>query len=160
MTTRRLYIQRLLTIRLLLRISILLLGGLFFAPSSWAGALHDAAETGNLTRIQQLVADGADISEVDERGIWPLLAAVTYGDVEAVALLLKLHADPNQMDQYRYSALHEAASLGYPDVVKLLIDAKANINVRDINDMTPLGYAMTSPSEEVVILLQSVGGIQ
>lgn len=141
-------------------ISILFFGIVLFTSTGWAGALHDAAETGNLTQIQQLVAAGNDVSEVDSRGIWPLLAAVTDGNAATVALLLKLKADPNQMDQYQYSALHEAASLGHHDVVELLIDAKANINARDINGITPLGYAMRSPSQEAVALLQGVGGIQ
>jgi len=135
-------------------------GSVVFATTSWAGALHDAAETGNLTQIQQLVASGADVSEVDSRGIWPLLAATSTGDTATVALLLKLNADPNQMDRYHYSALHEAASLGYKNVLELLIDAKADINVRDINGITPLGYALRSPNQGAVTLLQGVGGIQ
>ena len=130
------------------------------STTSWAGALHDAAETGNLSQIQQLVAAGADVSEVDSRGIWPLLAAVTEGNAATVALLLKLNANPNQVDQYQYSALHEAASLGYHNVVELLIDAKANINARDINGITPLGYAMRSSNPETITLLQDIGGIQ
>lgn len=133
----------------------------FFATTSWAGALHDAAEAGNLTQIQQLVASGADVNEVDARGIWPLLAATTNGNVTTVALLLKLNANPNQTDRYHYSALHEAASLGYADVLKLLIAANADINARDINGITPLGYALrSSPNPKAMALLQSAGGIQ
>jgi ankyrin repeat protein len=141
------------------------LAALFFAcgtisTAGWAGALHDAAETGNLARIQQLVAAGADVSAVDSRGIWPLLAAVTEGNTSTVELLLKLNADPNQEDQYQYSALHEAASLGYHDIMELLIDAKASINARDINGITSLGYALRSSSREAVTLLKDIGGMQ
>lgn len=132
----------------------------FFSTASWAGALHDAAETGDLSRIQQLSAAGADVSAVDSRGIWPLLAAVTEGNAATVALLLKLNANPNQADQYQYTALHEAASLGYHDIMELLIDAKANINARDINGITPLGYALRSSSQETITLLRDMGGIQ
>ena len=133
---------------------------IFFSTLSWAGALHDATETSNLARIKQLVAAGADINEIDDRGIWPLLAAVTDGNLEAIRLLLALHADPNQTDHYQYSALHEAASLGYPAALELLIDANANINARDISSITPLGYALRSSSSEAVALLQRMGGIQ
>lgn len=131
-------IKRPLVALYLLPASTLFLGSLLFVSTSWAGPLHDAAETGNLSRIQQLVDAGSDVAKVDARGIWPLLAAVTDGNSATVTLLLKLNADPNQTDQYQYSALHEAASLGHHNIVELLIDAKANINARDINGITPL----------------------
>ena len=158
MTTHQQRRKNPLNIHALLQVSILFFG--CWASNGWAGALHDAAETGNLSKIEQLATAGADVNEVDSRGIWPLLAAVTDGNTATVALLLKLKANPNQTDQYQYSALHEAASLGHHEVVELLIDAKADINARDINGITPLGYAMRSPSQEAVALLQGVGGIQ
>lgn len=127
---------------------------------SWAGPLHDAVETGNLNKVKALVAAGADINEIDGRGIWPLLAAVTDGNTAMTELLLSLKADPNRVDQYQYSALHEAATLGFIDVVEILIQANADINTRDINGITPLGYAMRSPNPEVVTALQEVGGIE
>lgn len=153
------------TTGVLFRLSTLMLATTFFAAmfvsvTCWAGALHDATETGNLARIKQLVSAGADVNEIDNHGIWPLLAAVTDGNLEAIRLLLALHADPNQADHYQYSALHEAASLGYPAALQLLIDANANINARDINGITPLGYALRSSSAEAVALLQRMGGIQ
>ena len=129
--------------------------------NSWAGPLHDAVEAGNLNKVRQLIEQQAsDINGIDQRGIWPLLAATTNGNVEMVKLLLDLQADPNRLDQYRYSALHEAASLGFPAVVKVLIEAKAEINVRDINDITPLGYALRSSSTEAATLLQQAGATQ
>jgi len=160
MTTHQQHSKHPSATRLLLRASILFFSSLVFTSASWAGALHDAAEMGNLAQIQQLVSAGADVSEIDARGIWPLLAAVTDGNVATIALLLKLKANPNQTDQYQYTALHEAANLGHHDVVELLINAKANVNARDINGITPLGYAMRSSSQEAVALLQDVGGIQ
>jgi ankyrin repeat protein len=134
---------------------------LFCTASAWAGPLHDAVEVGDLARVKRLVAtQSVDINEIDQRGIWPLLAAATDGNTAMVRLLLKLGADPNQHDQYQYSALHEAASLGYRDVIEVLIEAKADINVRDINSITPLGYAVRSPSLEAAALLKDFGATQ
>lgn len=134
---------------------------LFCTASTWAGPLHDAVEVGDLARVKRLVEmQSADINEIDQRGIWPLLAAATYGNTAMVELLLKLGADPNQHDQYQYTALHEAASLGFRDVIEVLIEAKADINLRDINSITPLGYAVRSPSLEAAELLQQFGAIQ
>jgi ankyrin repeat protein len=128
---------------------------------AWAGPLHDAVEVGDLNRVRLLVErESADISEIDHRGIWPLLAAASDGNTAMVKLLLKLHAHPNQLDQYHYSALHEAASLGFRDVVAILIHARADINARDINDITPLGYAVRSSSLATAKLLKDFGGTQ
>jgi ankyrin repeat protein len=135
---------------------------LFFCMTgAWAGPLHDAVEAGDLHKVRKLVEQqAADIGEIDSRGIWPLLAAATNGNVDMVKLLLELHADPNQQDQYHYSALHEAASLGFRDVIDTLIQAGAEINSRDINSITPLGYALRSSSVEAANLLQDFGATQ
>jgi ankyrin repeat protein len=133
----------------------------FYMAVAWAGPLHDAVEAGDLHKVRKLVeTQAADISEIDSRGIWPLLAAATDGNVDMVELLLELHADPNQQDQYHYSALHEAASLGFRDVIETLIQAGAEINARDINGITPLGYALRSSSVEAANLLQDFGATQ
>lgn len=130
----------------------------FCATAVWAGPLHDAAEVGDLAKARQLVeSHSADISEIDHRGIWPLLAAVSDGNIKMVELLLELKADPNQLDQYRYSALHEAASLGFHKVIEILALSHADLNAHDINDITPLGYAMRSQSKEAVEVLQNLG---
>jgi len=134
---------------------------LLWVACSWAGPLHDAVEVGDTARvIHFLETQSADVNEIDHRGIWPLLAATSDGNVEMVTLLLKFKADPNQHDQYQYSALHEAASLGFRDVMEILIQAKADINARDINGITPLGYAMRSHSQDAVVLLKDSGAIQ
>jgi ankyrin repeat protein len=75
-----------------------------------------------------------------------------------VKLLIKLGADPDQTDQYAYTALHEAASVGYHDIVEVLIDARVDINARDMNGFTAMGYAMRSGNQDIVELLQGVGG--
>jgi len=134
---------------------------LLCTTGTWAGPLHDAVEMGDLARVKRLVeTQGADVNEIDNRGIWPLLAAATDGNTAMVKLLLQLKANPNRHDQYQYTALHEAASLGFRNVVEILIDAKADINARDINDITPLGYAERSPSLETAELLREYGATQ
>lgn len=134
---------------------------LFCTASAWAGPLHDAVEVGDLARVKRLVeTQTADVNEIDDRGIWPLLAAASSGNTAMVKLLLKLKADPNLHDQYNYSALHEAASLGFRDVIEILIKSRAEINARDINDITPLGYALRSTSREAAKLLQDFGATQ
>jgi len=56
--------------------------------------------------------------------------------------------------------MHEAASLGYHEVTEVLIKAGANINIRDINSLTPLGYARRSGNQEGIELLERYGALQ
>lgn len=148
-----------LTMTTLIKVSLektcFIIAGIFIISTKlWAGPLHDAVEVGSLERIEQLVKQGEDVDEIDERGIWPLLAATTYGDNRSVELLLKLGADPNLADQYNYTPMHEAATLGWHEVVEIFIKAKASINTRDISGFTPLGYAKRSGSQEVIEVLK------
>jgi ankyrin repeat protein len=71
-------------INLIQRFFLTLAGMLLIAPLLWAGPLHDAAETDDTTRIKQLIKEGKDINEVDNQGIWPLLAAASNGNVTSV----------------------------------------------------------------------------
>ncbi len=80
--------------------------------------------------------------------------------MESVELLLELGAAPDQADQYAFTALHEAASVGYRDIVDILIGAKADMNARDVNGFTPLGYAMRLGNADTVELLTSMGARQ
>lgn len=134
---------------------------IFCVSGTWAGPLHDAVEVGNLAKVRQLVASkSVDINKIDRRGIWPLLAATSDGNVAMVKLLLVLKADVNLTDQYNYSALHEAATLGFDEVIEILVLANATMNLRDVNSITPLGYAMRSQSMEAVEVLQNLGATQ
>lgn len=140
--------------------TLILLIGLLLTPTLWAGPLQNAAEIGDTVKIRTLVHQGVDINQIDNRGIWPLLAATTYDQIDAMKLLLKLGANPNQVDQYAYSALHEAASMGYRDAAEVLVDAKADINTRDINGLSPMDYAMLSGNPDVIEYFQQLGAIQ
>jgi len=63
----------------------------------------------------------------------PMDAAIRGGDTEAVAAYLRgeggpnkfLRADPNECDLNSVSPLHLAAAFCFPDIAKLLLDAKA-----------------------------------
>ncbi|CAG2233613.1 ANK [Mytilus edulis] len=55
-----------------------------------------------------------------------------------VNLLLEYKADPNLVEDGRHSPLLQAVVLGAPKIVKALLDAKANVNHKGIENYTPL----------------------
>jgi ankyrin repeat protein len=134
-------------------------------------ALLAAANAGDLEMVRFFVEKGVDVNEPDKLGNTPLQAAAAAGSVPMVRLLLAKGAkvDAAVMDGGKVrkgpvalnhlTALMFAAPFGTPDLVRTLIDAGANVNARDIRDMTPLMLAVSSETQnaDVVQLLLQKG---
>ena len=94
-------------------------------------ALSEAANSGNGAMIEALVKAGADVNAPFGEGETPLMTASRTGSVEGVKALLAAGAKVNATDSYRgQTALMWAVSENHPEVTKLLIDAKADVNLR------------------------------
>lgn len=63
----------------------------------------------------------------------------------------------HERDDCQNTALHEAAAFNKIDVMKLLINAKADVNARDINGHTPLHKAIVYGSKEAQDYLLKLG---
>ena len=55
--------------------------------------------------------------------------------------------------------LHEAAALGLYTVCRLLLDAGADVNVRDGRECTPLHYTAARQNQKIIALLLSRGAV-
>jgi len=53
--------------------------------------------------------------------------------------------------------LHYAASGGYKDIVQILLDHKADVNVKNDAEATPLSIAASAGKRDVVALLKQRG---
>jgi ankyrin repeat protein len=109
-----------------------------------ATAFLRAAQSADLEVMRLLLAHGADPKIATTNNVTALAVAagigwvegVTYerspGDaLEAVRLCLELGIDPNAADGDGRTALHGAAHKGRNDVVQLLVDRGAKLDVRD-----------------------------
>jgi outer membrane protein assembly factor BamB len=87
-----------------------------------------------------------------------LMTAARKGDVVAVKKLLDAGADVNAATEYGATALHFAADKGHLDVVRLLVERKANVNARDkFYSATPLTWAAMRKHAPVVGALLAGG---
>jgi ankyrin repeat protein len=76
--------------------------------------------------------------EVSIRPETELLEAVEWGDVETVRILLRKEIDINYADDRGNTALHKSASGTRLDILKLIIETKADPNLRNSQGLTPL----------------------
>lgn len=104
---------------------------------------EDYARLGDKERLAALIAEQPELARSDEL----LVAAVDFRHRELARWLLGLGADPNAHTarQSRQTALHCAAWNGDLETVQMLVEAGADISVRDPeHDSTPWGWAETA----------------
>jgi len=96
------------------------------------------------------------INDTDERGRSLLHYAVVKGSETSVAeYLLEKGIDTNATDYLGLTPLHAAAALGREEIVKILVDAGASLNLKAPGDdnLTPLDYAFERENTGIARLL-------
>ncbi|KAK8631230.1 hypothetical protein V6N13_079987 [Hibiscus sabdariffa] len=79
---------------------------------------------------------------------------------ELVRLLLAAGADPTAQDaQHRRTALHAAAMANDVELVKIILDAGVDVNIRNVHNTTPLHVALARGATSCVGLLLSAGAV-
>jgi uncharacterized protein len=119
-----------------------------------ATAFLRASQSGDVELMKLLLEHGADPKINTELGVTPLAAAAGIGwvegvtqewstekTVEAVKLLLELGVDPNFQADTGRVALHGAAHKGATEVVKVLVEAGARMDIRDFGNTDNRGSA-------------------
>ena len=132
--------------------------------SNGATALHNAVSTGG-PRIAMLLLDaGAKPDVADSSGVTPLQDAVGTGDVGLVTRLLALGAAVNSKNASagkvqngdialkELTPLMNAAPFGSPELIAKLLDAGADVKMRDVRGMTPLMMAVASDKQDVRVV--------
>jgi ankyrin repeat protein len=124
-------------------------------------ALHAAAENGDVTGVQMLLAAGASVDALNEAGATALYLAAEEGHHDVVNALLEAGAKPSTADHEGWTPLHVASSGGHMQVAKLLLNKKADAAVRDkVDGNTPLHMASSQGNDDIVkLLLESKLGV-
>ena len=97
--------------------------------------------------VTELIKAGADIHAIGINGWTPLHMAAARGQVEKAILLISAGADIDKRKEIDASEtpLMEAAYMGHPSTVRLLLAHGADSSMRDtINNQTPLEIAKSA----------------
>ncbi|TAH12578.1 MAG: ankyrin repeat domain-containing protein [Curvibacter sp.] len=122
-----------------------------------------ASASGFTDIVQITLAAGADVTSTNRYGGTALIPACHYGHVDTVRLLLTTGIAVDHVNNLGWTALLEAVILGsgglaHAEIVRMLIAAKANVNLADAQGVTPLQHALARKHVHVAELLRDAGG--
>jgi ankyrin repeat protein len=129
--------------------------------------IHDSAfllagAEGYLEILRLTLKHGADLKSVNRYGGTALIPACHHGHVEAVRELLNTAIAIDHVNNLGWTALLEAVILGnggpgYVEIVQLLVDHRADLNLADRNGVTPLAHAKQRGHTRIASILERAG---
>ncbi|XP_033471045.2 ankyrin repeat and SOCS box protein 15b [Epinephelus lanceolatus] len=121
-------------------------------------ALTLAAEAGLVENVKMLLQHGASPHNTNSRNESPLLIAVRQKSYDMVFTLVMGGAFVEQVCLSKWTATHEAAKVGCPAIMMLLLRHGAKVTARDGHGVTPLGIAAEYGNAEALEILIQHGG--
>ena len=125
---------------------------------SRANALLSVGETGDVEVLREVLRADPDLTRTNRFGGTALIPAADRGHVEAVRRLLETEIDVDHVNDLGWTALLEAVLLGdggpaHQEIVGLLLDANARVDLADRDGITPLEHARRAGHDEIAALL-------
>ena len=125
----------------------------FLADKTVALTIFEASATGKLNNILRLLArDPQLVNAYAEDGFQPLGLASYFGHFEAAEYLVKAGAAINSPSHNGLKAapIQSAAAAGHAGIVKMLLENRADPNVREQGGYTPLHAAAQNGDEGMI----------
>ena len=118
----------------------------------------DAAMQEDAAAVVALLQQGTDVNRAQGDGMTALHWAAEHGDQDLTARLLKAGANPGAGTRIgQHTPLHLAAKAGHASVLRLLVNAKADVSALTTTGAAPLHFAAASGSSEAVTILLDAG---
>ena len=126
------------------------------SPYLYAGA------RGHLEILKLTLTHGADLRSTNRYGGTAIIPAAERGHVESVRTLIAAGANVNHVNRLGWTALLEAIILSdggprHQQIVQLLLDAKADVNLADKDGVTPLTHAKQRGYTAMAQMLAAAG---
>ncbi|WP_245444839.1 ankyrin repeat domain-containing protein [Pseudaminobacter soli (ex Li et al. 2025)] len=126
------------------------------SPYLYAGA------RGHLEILKLTLEHGADLKSTNRYGGIALIPASERGHVETVRTLIEAGVNIDHVNKLGWTALLEAIILSdggerHQQIVRLLLDAKADVNLADRDGVRPLQHARSRGYSEIEQMLVAAG---
>jgi ankyrin repeat protein len=138
------------------------------ADVNWQDEKQDSAflvagARGRTDVVKLTLAAGANLRSTNRYGGTALIPACHYGHLETVKLLLTTKIDVDHVNRLGWTALLEAVILGdggptHTEIVRLLLQHKANPNIADREGVSPLAHARRRGYAAMAKLIADSGG--
>ena len=116
-----------------------------YIPTFYRGALDYnlmiAASKGYSLEIDRLIKEGADINSETQKGVTPLIFAVSANQTKVAEMLIDYGSDVNKETSLRETPLLISVKNQNAEISEALIRAGADIDASDRYNATPLHYA-------------------
>jgi hypothetical protein len=128
--------------------------------------LHQAAAFNGKDMAAILLGHGARLDAMGTKygviRVTPLHLAAEAGFADVIRVLLDHGADINTRTggRNRVTPLHMAAAKGQGAVVKMLLQSGAAVNARDLQEQTPLHWALVAEQPECADIIRIFGGTE
>ena len=120
--------------------------------------LHYACKKRALDVVKMLVEAGAGVRDTTDEGCTCLSLAAELGHTETVRYLVGLpEVELNHRDVDNHTALYLGVHNKHTDVVRVLIDAGADLDARNNDESSPLHHACQSEALDIVKILVRAG---
>ncbi|GMH40553.1 hypothetical protein BSKO_08457 [Bryopsis sp. KO-2023] len=126
-------------------------------------ALRKAARGGELEKVKELIEEGADVKSADKRYEWTALHHAANGDTRGhfniAKELITAGAEVNAQNVDGQTPLHLAARRGYGLMVDLLLESKAELDIKDQDGRTALAVASENHPDIARKMMGSAGAV-
>ncbi len=122
--------------------------------------LFEAAGLGEEAIVKQHLDKNPEwVNSFSADGFTALGLAAFFNNMEVVRILLNKGANPNiaANNSFKVAPLHSACASGNVEIAKLLLDAGAYVNSRQLEDVTPLHSAAHNGNIDLTTLLLKNG---
>jgi len=125
----------------------------FLADKTVAISIFEATATGKINNIIRLLArNPLLVNAYAEDGFHPLGLACFFGHIDSAEYLVKAGAQVNALSRNELSAapIHSATAGRHRKIVKMLLEHRADPNIREQSGYTPLHIAAQNGDEELI----------
>ncbi|MCH5600242.1 ankyrin repeat domain-containing protein [Niabella ginsengisoli] len=124
--------------------------------------LFKAVENSDVEKVIELLEKGEDPNAYSKDGLFPLWRAAADNNIEIAKILLKRGANVKQRDKIKpafSTAISYPCQEGYLDMVKLLVENGADVNIKEFRDFTPIRIAARNGHLDIVKYLADKGAV-